>query len=260
MAVYRQPLPFLGRASRDGQRLRDLRQDGQNLRPLAERGRTRQGHRVLRKYSDRRHARGLRRANRRTAAGDRDRPCGDRVLVWRHSTSRGRKEHATLREPGVAGVAERQRLRRNAGAGSARYSGLRPVRAGIEASPSVSPWGCGRRSQPMPNYRAPLQDMQFVITELAGLERLAALPGYEEVTPDLVEAVLEEAAKLAGDVLAPLNRPGDEQGAALTKDGVVAADGFAAAYTRFVENGWNGLSGDPEYGGERRAGVVAPPA
>ena len=66
----------------------------------------------------------------------------------------------------------------------------------------------------MPNYRAPLQDMQFVITELAGLEGLAALPGYEEVTPDLVEAVLEEAAKLAGDVLAPLNQPGDEQGAA----------------------------------------------
>ena len=108
----------------------------------------------------------------------------------------------------------------------------------------------------MPNYRAPVQDMQFVITELAGLERLAALPGYEEVTPDLVEAVLEEAAKLAGDVLAPLNQPGDEQGAALTKDGVVAADGFAAAYRRFVENGWNGLSGDPEYGGQGLPGVI----
>jgi alkylation response protein AidB-like acyl-CoA dehydrogenase len=109
----------------------------------------------------------------------------------------------------------------------------------------------------MPNYRAPVQDMQFVITELAGLERLAALPGYEEVTPDLVEAVLEEAAKLAGDVLAPLNQPGDEQGAALTKDGVVAADGFAAAYRRFVENGWNGLGGDPEYGGQGLPGLTA---
>jgi 3-(methylthio)propanoyl-CoA dehydrogenase len=109
----------------------------------------------------------------------------------------------------------------------------------------------------MPNYRAPVQDMQFVITELAGLEQLAGLPGYEEVTPDLVEAVLEEAAKLAGDVLAPLNRPGDEQGAALTKDGVVAADGFAGAYTRFVENGWNGLSGDPEYGGQGLPGLIA---
>src|SRR6202045_3960985 len=109
----------------------------------------------------------------------------------------------------------------------------------------------------MPNYRAPLQDMQFVITELAGLERLAALPGFEEVTPDLVQAVLEEAAKLAGDVLAPLNRPGDEQGAALTKDGVAATDGFAAAYRRFVENGWNGLGGDPEYGGQGLPGLIA---
>ncbi len=108
----------------------------------------------------------------------------------------------------------------------------------------------------MPNYRAPLQDMQFVITDLAGLERLAALPGYEEVTPDLVEAVLEEAAKLAGEVLAPLNQPGDEQGAALTKDGVVAADGFAAAYRRFVENGWNGLSADPEFGGQGLPGMI----
>ncbi|MGB9649255.1 MAG: acyl-CoA dehydrogenase N-terminal domain-containing protein, partial [Stellaceae bacterium] len=109
----------------------------------------------------------------------------------------------------------------------------------------------------MPNYRAPLRDMQFVITELAGLERLTALPGHEEVTPDLVEAVLEEAAKLAGEVLAPLNQPGDEHGASLTKDGVVAADGFAAAYRRFVENGWGGLSGDPEYGGQGLPGLIA---
>jgi alkylation response protein AidB-like acyl-CoA dehydrogenase len=109
----------------------------------------------------------------------------------------------------------------------------------------------------MPNYRAPLQDMQFVMTSLAGLEYLAALPGYEEVTPDLAEAVLEEAAKLAGEVLAPLNRPGDEQGASLTQEGVVAADGFAAAYRQFVQNGWNGLSADPEYGGQGLPWLVA---
>ena len=99
--------------------------------------------------------------------------------------------------------------------------------------------------------------MQFAITELAGLERLAALPGYEEVTPDLAEVVLEEAAKLAGEVLAPLNKPGDEQGPSLTKEGVVAADGFAAAYRRFVENGWNGLSADPEYGGQGLPWLIA---
>jgi 3-(methylthio)propanoyl-CoA dehydrogenase len=109
----------------------------------------------------------------------------------------------------------------------------------------------------MLNYRAPLQDMRFVMTALAGLERLAALPGYEEVTPDLAEAVLEEAAKLAGEVLAPLNRPGDEQGASLTREGVVAADGFAAAYRQFVQNGWNGLSSDPEYGGQGLPWLIA---
>ena len=92
----------------------------------------------------------------------------------------------------------------------------------------------------MPAYRAPIGDMQFVITELAGLESLSALPGYEEVTPDLVEAVLEEAAKLAGEVLGPLNEPGDEQGASLTKEGVVAADGFADAYSQFVKTAGTG--------------------
>jgi 3-(methylthio)propanoyl-CoA dehydrogenase len=102
----------------------------------------------------------------------------------------------------------------------------------------------------MTTYRAPIRDMQFVINELAGLESLIALPGYEEVTPDVVETVLEEASKIAGEMLAPLNKPGDERGAFLTKEGVVAAEGFGAAYRQFVENGWNGLSGDPEYGGQ----------
>src|SRR5271165_18758 len=109
----------------------------------------------------------------------------------------------------------------------------------------------------MPSYRAPLRDMQFVITELAGLERLATLPGYEEATPDLAEAVLEEAAKLASEVLAPLNQPGDQQGASLTKGGVVAADGFGSAYRQFVENGWNGLAGDPEYGGQGLPALIS---
>jgi 3-(methylthio)propanoyl-CoA dehydrogenase len=102
----------------------------------------------------------------------------------------------------------------------------------------------------MTTYRAPIRDMQFVINELVGLDGLAALPGYEEVTAELTEAVLEEAAKIAGEVLAPLNKPGDEQGASLTERGVRAADGFGAAYRQFVENGWNGLSGAPEYGGQ----------
>jgi len=102
----------------------------------------------------------------------------------------------------------------------------------------------------MPGYNAPIRDMRFVINELAALEGLAALPGYEELTSELADAVLEEAAKIADEVLAPLNKLGDERGASLTKEGVVTAEGFAAAYRQFVENGWNGLSADPEYGGQ----------
>jgi 3-(methylthio)propanoyl-CoA dehydrogenase len=108
----------------------------------------------------------------------------------------------------------------------------------------------------MTTYRAPIRDMQFVINQLAGLESLTALSGYEELTPDLAESVLEEAAKIAGEVLAPLNKPGDERGASLTKEGVVTAEGFGAAYRQFVENGWNGLSGDPEYGGQGLPSVI----
>ena len=102
----------------------------------------------------------------------------------------------------------------------------------------------------MSTYMAPLRDMRFVMTELAGIGELSALPGFEDVTPELAEAVLDEAAKLATEVLAPLNKSGDEQGARLTKDGVVAADGFAKAYRQFIAGGWSGLSGDPEFGGQ----------
>jgi len=102
----------------------------------------------------------------------------------------------------------------------------------------------------MTTYSAPLRDMQFVMKDLADLDAVIELPGNAEATPDLVNAVLEEAAKLASEVLSPLNKPGDAKGARLGDSGVVAADGFAAAYQQFVSGGWNGLSGDPECGGQ----------
>jgi acyl-CoA dehydrogenase len=108
----------------------------------------------------------------------------------------------------------------------------------------------------MGTYLAPMRDMHFVIHELADLTALLALPPYHDVTADVVAAVLEEAAKLASTVLAPLNKLGDERGASLGKDGVVASEGFGAAYRQFVENGWNGLSGDPEFGGQGLPGLV----
>ena len=104
----------------------------------------------------------------------------------------------------------------------------------------------------MTAYFAPTRDMQFVINELADLNAVAALPAFAEqdVGPDLTEAVLEEAAKLAAEVLAPLNKSGDAQGASIGPDGVIPADGFTAAYQQFVEGGWNGLGCSTEYGGQ----------
>lgn len=102
----------------------------------------------------------------------------------------------------------------------------------------------------MTTYFAPTRDMRFVIEELAGLDQLTRLSGYEDATPDLVEAVLGEAAKLAGEVLAPLNKTGDAQGVRLEAGSVRTADGFKAAYQQFVEGGWSGISSSPEYGGQ----------
>jgi 3-(methylthio)propanoyl-CoA dehydrogenase len=100
-------------------------------------------------------------------------------------------------------------------------------------------------------YRAPLQDMQFVLNELAGLEQVGKLPGFEEATPDTVAAVLEEASKFATEVLDPLNAVGDREGATWQPGGSVkTATGFKEAYKRFTENGWNGLTKNPEHGGQ----------
>jgi alkylation response protein AidB-like acyl-CoA dehydrogenase len=101
--------------------------------------------------------------------------------------------------------------------------------------------------------------MQFVLEELAGLDRVQKIPGFEEVTPDLVGHILEENAKFSEEVLAPLNWTGDQEGAALTDGGVVSAKGFREAYAKFVEGGWNALQFPPEFGGQGLPKVVAAP-
>src|SRR5689334_13675029 len=98
------------------------------------------------------------------------------------------------------------------------------------------------------SYVAPVADMRFTLRELVGLEDLARLPGCENAAPDLVDAVLEEAGKLAGEVLAPLNVVGDKQRALLENGVVRTPDGFKDAYLRYVEGGWNALPFDPEHG------------
>jgi len=101
----------------------------------------------------------------------------------------------------------------------------------------------------MAEYRAPTRDMLFMLDELLDPEATRALPGYEEYESDTVGAIVEEAGRFAGSVLAPLNRSGDAQGVHWRDGEVPAADGFGEAYRQFVEAGWNGLTGDPEHGG-----------
>ncbi|NTV72345.1 MAG: acyl-CoA dehydrogenase [Azonexaceae bacterium] len=102
----------------------------------------------------------------------------------------------------------------------------------------------------MSEYRAPLKEMRFVMQELAGLDQVVSLPGCEEATPDVVDAILEEAARFAGEVLSPLNRVGDRDGAKWKDTVVTTSPGFKEAYRQFVDNGWNGLGCDPEFGGQ----------
>ncbi len=109
----------------------------------------------------------------------------------------------------------------------------------------------------MSTYAAPINDMQFVVKELVGLEQISRLPGCEEATPDLVDAVIEEAGKFATGVLDPLNWPGDQHGAVLKDHVVTPAPGFAEAYTQFCEGGWGALANDPQWGGQGLPHVVS---
>jgi len=99
-------------------------------------------------------------------------------------------------------------------------------------------------------YAAPLADMRFVLEEVAGLAELAALPGGAVVDPDLVAAVLGEAAKFAENELAPLNHPADRVGSLLENGVVRTPGGFREAYARYAEAGWGGLTASPEHGGQ----------
>ncbi len=101
----------------------------------------------------------------------------------------------------------------------------------------------------MTAYRAPLEDIRFVLSEIVALERLAALPGLEDATADVIVQVLEEAARLAETVLAPLNASGDREGCRLTDGRVTMPAGFREAYARYAAGGWAGVAADPAHGG-----------
>ena len=103
----------------------------------------------------------------------------------------------------------------------------------------------------MPDYRAPVRDMRFVINEVLESEKLyQTLPGYEEATEELMNAIVDEGAKFAEEVVSPLNQSGDEEGCRWSDEGVATPKGFKEAYQQYVANGWPALSADVENGGQ----------
>ncbi len=102
----------------------------------------------------------------------------------------------------------------------------------------------------MPTYKAPLDDVRFLLNEVLNVEELSQLPGYEEATPDILMAVLEEGGKLCEEVLQPINQTGDAEGCRIEDGQVRTPEGFKEAYTEFVQGGWPAMTGDPAYGGQ----------
>ncbi len=102
----------------------------------------------------------------------------------------------------------------------------------------------------MPTYRAPLDDIRFVLHDVHGVGKLAELPGHEEATPDVIDAVLAEGAKLCEEVLFPLNQSGDAEGCTYDQGTVRTPAGFIDAYRQYTAGGWTGISADPAFGGQ----------
>lgn len=103
----------------------------------------------------------------------------------------------------------------------------------------------------MPTYRAPVKDMNFILNDVLNISQYSDLPGYEDASPDLIAAILEEGGKFCENELAPLNLSGDREGCTRHEDGsVTTPKGFKEAYAKLVEGGWAGLTDSPDFGGQ----------
>jgi acyl-CoA dehydrogenase len=109
----------------------------------------------------------------------------------------------------------------------------------------------------VPVYKAPVDEVMFLLGDVFNVGRYANLSGFADAAPDVVEAILGEAGRLCEGVMQPLNRSGDEEGCTRREDGtVVTPQGFKAAYRRYAEGGWMGISAPTEYGGQGLPGIV----
>ena len=106
-------------------------------------------------------------------------------------------------------------------------------------------------------YKAPVRDFTFILNEVLEIDRYTNQPGFQDVSSDLVSQILEEGAKFAEEVIAPINRIGDQEGCKLSDGGVVTGPtGWKEAYQQMVEAGWPALSAHTEFGGQGMPAVI----